>query len=162
MTGSAVPPLKVHGPCSWKRPIKELQPGPPLSQRVSGAFLGSLRDSKNQKNMWLSVSAGAASVEPRLGQFGMILTNIDVSRVLVDAGCGLTDARVLHVSQLGIGGSVLMDIVGDAVVGGGVALVELANRGLATGSESEESNCRFHIFQSSQRQLVATMVLFTS
>ena len=35
------------GPSSMNRPVSEEQPGPPLSQRTTGSFLGSLRDSKN-------------------------------------------------------------------------------------------------------------------
>lgn len=39
--------LMLHGPSSKSRPVEELQPGPPLSHMVRGAFLGLLRDSKN-------------------------------------------------------------------------------------------------------------------
>lgn len=35
------------GPSSKKSPVREEQPGPPLSQRTTGSFLGSFRDSKN-------------------------------------------------------------------------------------------------------------------
>jgi len=36
-----------EGPSSKNRPVSEEQPGPPFSQRTTGSFLGSLRDSKN-------------------------------------------------------------------------------------------------------------------
>lgn len=39
--------LMVAGPSSKKSPVREEQPGPPLSQRTTGSFSGSLRDSKN-------------------------------------------------------------------------------------------------------------------
>lgn len=39
--------LMDDGPSSRKRPVSEEQPGPPLSQRTTGSFSGSLRDSKN-------------------------------------------------------------------------------------------------------------------
>lgn len=35
------------GPSSRKRPVRDEQPGPPLSQRTTGSLTGSLRDSKN-------------------------------------------------------------------------------------------------------------------
>ena len=39
--------LMEHGPSSMSRPVEELQPGPPLSQRTRGAVAGAVRDSKN-------------------------------------------------------------------------------------------------------------------
>ena len=36
-----------QGPSSKRSPAEELQPGPPLSQRRSGAVAGAVRDSKN-------------------------------------------------------------------------------------------------------------------
>jgi len=36
-----------QGPNSKRRPVEELQPGPPLSQRTRGAVSGAVRDSKN-------------------------------------------------------------------------------------------------------------------
>jgi hypothetical protein len=49
--------LMEAGPSSMKRPVKEEHPGPPLSQRTTGSFLGSFRDSKNQKKKCLSSSS---------------------------------------------------------------------------------------------------------
>lgn len=54
-----------EGPSSKKSPVRDEQPGPPLSQRTTGSFLGSLRDSKNPvertvndcKLMWESAEA---------------------------------------------------------------------------------------------------------
>lgn len=43
-------------PNSMNKPVKEEQPGPPLSQRTSGSSWGLLRDSKNQKKKCLSSS----------------------------------------------------------------------------------------------------------
>lgn len=40
----------LHGPSSNRRPVEELQPGPPLSHRMSGASSGEVRDSKNLRN----------------------------------------------------------------------------------------------------------------
>ena len=37
------------GPSSKKSPVSDEQPGPPLSQRTTGSFLGSFRDSKNPR-----------------------------------------------------------------------------------------------------------------
>ena len=37
----------LHGPSSKRRPVTELQPGPPLSHKVNGALLGARLDSKN-------------------------------------------------------------------------------------------------------------------
>jgi hypothetical protein len=36
-----------EGPSSRKRPVRDEHPGPPLSHRTTGSFLGSFRDSKN-------------------------------------------------------------------------------------------------------------------
>lgn len=35
------------GPSSKKSPVRDEHPGPPFSQRTTGSFLGSFRDSKN-------------------------------------------------------------------------------------------------------------------
>lgn len=40
-----------QGPFSWRPPIRDDPPGPPLSQMASGAFWGSFLDSKNQKKL---------------------------------------------------------------------------------------------------------------
>lgn len=40
-------PLTRKGPCSVRKPSKELQPGPPLSQSTTGLLLGSFWDSTN-------------------------------------------------------------------------------------------------------------------
>ena len=48
--------LMEQGPFSWRRPIKEDPPGPPLSQIDNGAFWGSFRASKNQKKLSSMVS----------------------------------------------------------------------------------------------------------
>lgn len=39
------------GPSSMNRPVKDEQPGPPFSQRTTGSFSGSLRDSKNPETI---------------------------------------------------------------------------------------------------------------
>ena len=39
--------LTRKGPCSVRKPSKELQPGPPLSQSTTGLLLGSFWDSTN-------------------------------------------------------------------------------------------------------------------
>jgi hypothetical protein len=45
-----VPASQMNGPFSVKRPLKELQPGPPLNQiAISSPQLG-LVEGKNQKN----------------------------------------------------------------------------------------------------------------
>lgn len=41
------PLTRRHGPNSARRPVEELHPGPPFSQRMRGAFEGELRASKN-------------------------------------------------------------------------------------------------------------------
>lgn len=41
----------MHGPCSWRSPIIEDEPGPPFIHIDNGALDGSLLDSKNQKNV---------------------------------------------------------------------------------------------------------------
>jgi len=41
----------LHGPFSDNSPIIEEEPGPPFIHIESGAFAGSLRDSKNQKKV---------------------------------------------------------------------------------------------------------------
>ena len=38
-----------QGPSSMKRPVRDEQPGPPLSHRMTGSLAGSRRLSKNQK-----------------------------------------------------------------------------------------------------------------
>lgn len=43
-----------EGPSSKKRPVREEHPGPPLSQRTTGSFFGSLRDSKNPEGQDVS------------------------------------------------------------------------------------------------------------
>lgn len=40
-----------HGPFSYNRPGMDEAPGPPFIQMDRGAFSGSLRASKNQKNV---------------------------------------------------------------------------------------------------------------
>lgn len=45
--------LILQGPFSWSSPIIEEEPGPPFIQIESGAFAGSFRDSKNQKNVFI-------------------------------------------------------------------------------------------------------------
>jgi hypothetical protein len=40
-----------HGPSSSKSPIRESEPGPPFSHRVTGSVDGFDLDSKNQKNV---------------------------------------------------------------------------------------------------------------
>lgn len=40
-----------QGPSSWSKPMSEEPPGPPFSHMDNGAFLGPLRDSKNQKKL---------------------------------------------------------------------------------------------------------------
>lgn len=94
----------------------------------------------------MSASAGGRRVShSRVDHvFEAMLTNIGVSRVLVDARCRLADARVLDVSHLGVGRGVLADRVRDAVVGGAVALVQLRDGSLAAGGEGEQGNCRSH------------------
>jgi hypothetical protein len=48
------PPFKARqGPISRNSPIIEEHPGPPFNHNVNGEFLGSFRDSKNQKNKLL-------------------------------------------------------------------------------------------------------------
>jgi hypothetical protein len=42
--------LTWQGPCSVNSPCIDELPGPPFNQMVRGAFAGSLRASKNQKN----------------------------------------------------------------------------------------------------------------
>lgn len=39
----------LHGPSSKRRPVDELQPGPPFSHKIRGAFSGLDLDSKNLK-----------------------------------------------------------------------------------------------------------------
>ena len=46
--------LTKQGPFSRISPSMELLPGPPFIQMDRGAFLGSLRDSKNQKKVLIS------------------------------------------------------------------------------------------------------------
>lgn len=43
--------LILQGPFSFRSPIMELLLGPPFIQMLSGALLGSFRDSKNQKKV---------------------------------------------------------------------------------------------------------------
>ena len=43
------------GPSSRKRPVSDEHPGPPLSQRTTGSFLGSFRDSKNPRHISIEV-----------------------------------------------------------------------------------------------------------
>jgi hypothetical protein len=42
-----------HVPFSESSPIIDEEPGPPFSHIDRGAFAGSLRDSKNQKNVFI-------------------------------------------------------------------------------------------------------------
>ncbi len=49
--------ISILGPCqkkvhTWKRPIMDEQPGPPLNQVASGAVLGLFRASKNQNHIF--------------------------------------------------------------------------------------------------------------
>lgn len=46
----------IHGPFSPRASATEDAPGPPLNQIASGAFEGSTRDSKNQKNVLMGYS----------------------------------------------------------------------------------------------------------
>lgn len=44
-------PLTRKGPCSVRKPSRELQPGPPLSQSTRGLLLGSFWDSTNLRGV---------------------------------------------------------------------------------------------------------------
>jgi hypothetical protein len=51
-------PLTRKGPCSVRNPSRELQPGPPLSQRTTGLLFGSFWDSTNLERGQGRVGAG--------------------------------------------------------------------------------------------------------
>lgn len=54
-------PLTRKGPCSVRKPSRELQPGPPLSQSTRGLLLGSFWDSTNLRGVSGLVGAGGGA-----------------------------------------------------------------------------------------------------
>src|ERR1700710_3100613 len=48
----------LHGPSSKRRPVLELQPGPPFNQRIKGASFGRDLDSKNLNGCQIRLSIG--------------------------------------------------------------------------------------------------------
>jgi hypothetical protein len=71
-----------EGPNSMKRPVREEQPGPPLSQRTTGSFLGSLRDSKNPNELVYQI---AQSGEHTVEQVLILLVVIQITGILLDS-----------------------------------------------------------------------------
>lgn len=60
-------PLTRKGPCSVRKPSRELQPGPPLSQSTTGLLLGSFWDSTNlgrRGQAWVGAGGGASPSPP--------------------------------------------------------------------------------------------------
>lgn len=55
----------LHGPSSKRRPVEELQPGPPLSQRTRGSLEGFDRDSKYLRRRRVSYMCEYSEMERR-------------------------------------------------------------------------------------------------
>ena len=79
-----------------KSPVKDEQPGPPLSQSTTGSFLGSLRDSKNPEDVNES-SIEIKRYQLTVEQMLVLLLVIKVTRVLLDS----VDAEDRGVNLLG-------------------------------------------------------------
>ena len=86
------------GPSSRNKPVREEQPGPPLIQRTTGSFWGSLRDSKNPG--WNVSGLGSTSTwEPRtIEQMLVVGCIVKITAVLLDMRI---DAQRAWVNLLG-------------------------------------------------------------
>lgn len=66
--------LTRKGPCSVRKPSKELQPGPPLSHSTSGSVAGLFCDSTNLEEVsqvnQLSLESGESSEPGKSGELG--------------------------------------------------------------------------------------------
>lgn len=73
----------VHGPSSKSRPVEELHPGPPLSQRTRGSLLGLLLDSKNLRSRYMDFGLRERNCdEPEEQMFSVC--NVEIARILLD------------------------------------------------------------------------------
>ena len=72
-----------QGPSSNNRPVEELQPGPPLSQRTRGSFLGLFLDSKNlAPNEGIDHEDQSNDDSPK--EQMLSISNVEVARILFD------------------------------------------------------------------------------
>jgi len=71
--------------------MSESEPGPPFSQRVSGASLGFSRASKNQKNLHRLANIPSANEQADILHIGLFI-EADVSGIVIDTFGGLADA----------------------------------------------------------------------
>jgi len=91
--------VKRQGPFSWKRPIKLLQPGPPLSQRAKGAVVGLLRASKNHQKRDLEMKCVSGISETDQRTTYIIVAEVGIPGVLSDTRSLFADPTVGNITQ---------------------------------------------------------------